>query len=326
MSATETGTLMDRLKAFVGKRAGPRQTAPDPVNEPMIRHWVEALGDTNPVYVDEHQAKWSVHGGIVAPPTMLQVWGMRGLRPPAPPGENAQSALMAILDEAGFTSIVATNCEQTYNRYLRPGDVLTASSVIDSVSEEKRTGLGAGHFFTTVTTYCDQDGEVVGTMMQRYLKFRPPDAQPGGSAPPGAKPAEDEKPASRPRPAISKDTEFFWDGARNGELLIQRCASCKTLRHPARPMCGKCGSLDWDTVRSGGRGEVYSFVVHHYPPVPGFEVPFVVALIELEEGTRVVSNIPGVPPEDVEIGMPVEVYFEAFGDDLTLPQFRPRKD
>ena len=312
MSTTEAGTLMERLEAFVGKPAGPPMVAPDAVNEPMIRHWCEALGDTNPVYTDAHVAQWSVHGGIVAPPTMLQVWGMRGLRPAAPPSENAQSQLMAILDEAGFTSIVATNSEQTYARYLRPGDVLTATSVIESVSPEKKTGLGTGHFFTTVTTYCDQTGAEVGRMMQRYLKFRPVEA-----GPPTGK---------RPRPAVNADTEFFWEGARNGDLLIQRCTSCSTLRHPPRPMCGSCGSLEWDSVRSSGRGEVYSFVVHHHPPVPGFQVPFAVALIELEEGTRLVSNLIGIDPPDVTIGLPVEVTFEAIGDDdFSVPLFRPRE-
>jgi uncharacterized OB-fold protein/acyl dehydratase len=318
MSATETSTLTERLRAFVGKPAGPQQTAPDVVNEPMIRHWAEALGDANPVYTDEHLAKWSVHGGIVAPPTMLQVWTMRGLRPPAPPEQNAQSALMAVLDEAGFTSIVATNCEQTYERYLRPGDVITASSVIESVSEEKTTGLGAGHFFTTVTTYCDATGAVVGRMMQRYLKFRPPD--------PASGPKPSDKARRRPRPTISADTAFFWEGAERGELLIQRCVRCRTLRHPARPMCGECGSLEWDTMRASGRGTIYSFVVYHHPPVPAFDIPYVVALIELEEGTRLVSNVIGVDPGDVTIGMPVEVTFQKVDDEMTLPLFKPRRD
>jgi 3-oxo-4,17-pregnadiene-20-carboxyl-CoA hydratase alpha subunit len=317
MSATGTATLMERLQAFVGKPAGPPQTAPDAVNEAMIRHWAEALGDANPVYTDEHMAKWSVHGAIVAPPTMLQAWTMRGMKPPAPPSEeHAQSALMAILDEAGFTSIVATNCEQNYERYLKPGDVVTATSVIESVSEEKKTGLGVGHFFATVTTYCDQTGAVVGTMMQRYLKFRPPD--------PAAVAGSSEKAKRRPRPAVSQDTAFFWEGAAKGELLIQRCKACGALRHPARPMCGECGSLEWDAVRSSGRGEVYSFVVYHHPIVPAFDVPYVVALIALEEGTRLVSNLIDVDPEDVRIGMPVEVAFTKVDDEMTLPLFRPR--
>ena len=317
MRATEMDTaFLEKLRAFVGRRAGPQVQGPDAVNEPMIRHWCEALGDANPVYTDETFASWSVHGGIVAPPTMLQVWTMRGMKPPAPPEENAQSELMALLDEAGFTSIVATNCEQTFERYLRPGDVIVASSVIDEVSEEKRTGLGAGHFFSTVTTYCDKTGAVVGRMMQRYLKFRPPDRSAG--------PALDTSPSARPRPAMNQDTEFFWEGARRGELLIQRCTSCKTLRHPPRTMCGECGSLDWDTLRASGRGEVYSFAVHHHPPVPGFQVPYVVALVALEEGTRLLANMTDVDPSDVRIGMPVEAGFQKIDETLTVPVFHPR--
>jgi uncharacterized protein len=314
MSPTETdAALLEKLRTFVGRSAGPQMTAPDAVNEAMIRHWCEALGDANPVYTDQKFASWSVHGGLVAPPAMLQVWTMRGMKPPAPPSENAQSELIALLDEAGFTSIVATNCEQTYERYLRPGDVVVANSVIDEVSEEKRTGLGAGHFFSTVTTYCDQRGAVVGRMMQRYLKFRPP-----------ASTGVDTSPAARPRPAVNEDTEFFWEGARRGELLIQRCTACQTLRHPPRTMCGACGSFEWDTVRSTGRGELYSFAIHHHPPVPGFAVPYIVALVELEEGTRLLANMTGIDPADVRIGMPVETDFLTIDDTYAVPYFRPR--
>lgn len=126
----------------------------------------------------------------------------------------------------------------------------------------------------------------------------------------------------RPRPAQSADTSFFWEGARRGELLIQRCTACRTLRHPPGPGCPTCGSLDWDTVPSTGRGVVHSFAVHHYPPVPGFDYPLVIGLIDLEEGTRLISNIVGIDPADIQIGMSVEVCFESFGDELVLPQFR----
>lgn len=129
----------------------------------------------------------------------------------------------------------------------------------------------------------------------------------------------------RPRPAQSADTSFFWEGARRGELLIQRCVSCGTLRHPPGPGCASCGSLDWDTVTSAGRGVVHSFAVHHYPPIPGFEYPLAVGLIDLDEGTRLVANIVDIDPGAIEIGMPVEVAFASFGDDLVLPQFRPAR-
>jgi uncharacterized OB-fold protein len=127
---------------------------------------------------------------------------------------------------------------------------------------------------------------------------------------------------SRPKPAQSADTSFFWDGAKRGELLIQRCTACGTLRHPPGPGCAACGSLDWDTLQASGRGTVHSYAVHHYPPIPGFDFPLAIGLIDLEEGTRLISNIVGIAPGDIEIGMPVEVIFQTF-EDLALPQFRP---
>jgi uncharacterized OB-fold protein len=89
-------------------------------------------------------------------------------------------------------------------------------------------------------------------------------------------------------------------------------------------MCGACGSFEWGAVRAKGHGEVYSFTVHHHPPVPGFEMPYVVALIELQEGTRLVSNVVGVPAGEVVIGMPVEAEFLRVDEHLTVPVFRPR--
>ena len=127
----------------------------------------------------------------------------------------------------------------------------------------------------------------------------------------------------RPRPAITRDNQFWFDGVKEHKLLIQRCASCKTLRHPPGPMCPNCNSLEWDTVEASGKGVVYSFVVNHYPQVPAFDYPLPVGVIELEEGTRLVSNIIGCPLDEIAIGMPVEVEFVAFDDELTLPQFKP---
>ena len=124
-------------------------------------------------------------------------------------------------------------------------------------------------------------------------------------------------------PAITHDNSFFFEGAARGELLIQRCESCGTLRHPPRPGCPKCRSLDWGTVVSSGKGTVFSFVVVHYPQVAAFEYPLPVVLVELEEGTRLVSNIAGVEASEVRIGMPVEVDFATYAEGLTLPVFRP---
>lgn len=129
--------------------------------------------------------------------------------------------------------------------------------------------------------------------------------------------------AKRLAPSVSPDTEFFWNGLREQKLLIQRCAQCGNLRNPPRPMCPHCTSLEWATVAASGRGVVYSFVMPQYPPLPFMEYPYIVALVELEEGIRLVTNLIDIPPSDVEVGMAVEVCFENFNDDLTLHQFRP---
>jgi uncharacterized protein len=128
---------------------------------------------------------------------------------------------------------------------------------------------------------------------------------------------------TRLAPSISPDTEFFWTGLRNHELLIQRCAECGALRNPPRPMCPHCQSLDWDSLQATGRGTVYSYVMPQYPPMPFMEYPYIVVLVALEEGIRLVSNLVGIAPEDVEVGMPVEVRFDTFDDDLVLHQFQP---
>jgi uncharacterized OB-fold protein/acyl dehydratase len=315
--------LLARLRAFEGRDAGPPERAPDPVNQAMIRHWVEAVGDGNPVYVDPDAAAASVHGQVVAPPVMLQAWAMRGLRPRPASGGTAQDELMRVLDDAGFTSVVATNCDQEYDRYLHLGDHLSVSSVIESVSAEKRTALGAGHFVTTRVTYTDQSGERVATMLFRILKFRPPGPGAEGETGEPAVPEPVRARPRRPRPALTQDNAFFFEGARQGKLLIQRCAVCRRLRHPPRPMCPYCRSLEWDTLASAGRGTVYSYVVNHHPQVGAFDYPLPVALVELEEGTRLVSNLVAVEVADVRVGMPVEVEFVAFDEELTLPVFRP---
>lgn len=130
--------------------------------------------------------------------------------------------------------------------------------------------------------------------------------------------------ATRLPPTISADTKFFWDGLRENKLLIQQCDGCGTLRHPPRPMCPQCRSLDWTAIESSGHGTVYSYVMPHQPRFPFFDYPYVVALVELEEGVRLVSNLTDIDPADITVGMPVEVYFQTFDGDLALHQFRPR--
>ena len=127
---------------------------------------------------------------------------------------------------------------------------------------------------------------------------------------------------SRIPPSQSPDTAFFWEGAADHQLLIQRCTGCGTLRHPPRPMCPRCTSLDWDTVPSSGRGTVLSWVVPRHPVYPGYDDPNVVVLVELAEGVRLVSNLIDVELPAVAMGMPVEVRFVEH-DGVVLPQFRP---
>src|SRR5262245_50081391 len=120
MSIDAKQELERRLKAYVGVEIGPPAAAPEPVNESMIRHWCEAMGDQNPAYVDADAARATVHDGLVAPPTMLQGWTLRGIEManPANMQRNKQTELHALLSEHGYTSVVATNCDQTYTRYL----------------------------------------------------------------------------------------------------------------------------------------------------------------------------------------------------------------
>ncbi len=166
------------MRAVVGRPVGAPNVAPDPVNQPMIRHWAGAMEDSNPVYTDAAVAAASRFGGIVAPPLMLQTWTM-----PTPkitgiaarggsPTEGALNPLTP-LDEAGFIATLATNSEFEIVRYLRLGEVITSTMVIESISEQKRTRLGPGHFVTWVTTYRDEAGEVVGRQTFRILKFKP---------------------------------------------------------------------------------------------------------------------------------------------------------
>jgi hypothetical protein len=166
------------MRALIGRPIGAPAVAPDPVNQPMIRHWAAALEDHNPVYTDPAVAASSRFGAIVAPPLMLQTWTM-----PTPkisgiaarggsPVEGGRNPL-APLDEAGFIATLATNSEFEIVRYLRLGEVVTSTMVIESVSDRKQTRIGPGHFITWVTTYRDEQGEVVGRQMFRILKFKP---------------------------------------------------------------------------------------------------------------------------------------------------------
>jgi uncharacterized OB-fold protein/acyl dehydratase len=306
-----------RIREFVGVQEGPPYTCPDLVNESMIRHWCEVLGDRNPVYTDPAAAARSVHGGLVAPPTMLQTWDMRGFAMHDPSLiRNKQRELHAIFDQAGYTGVVATDTEQEFARYLRPGDQVTSETTIESISEQKATALGVGYFIVTRTVFTDREGQEVGWVTFRVLKFRP-QQQPAAPAGEGAAPSK----PTRIRSPRGHDNAWWWEACDQGRLLIQRCSDCGTLRHPPRPMCGKCRSTRWDSIEASGRGSVHSYTVLHHPPIPGYDFPLPVALIDLEEGTRIVANVAGCRPEDIRIGMKVECVFESIDENTRLPFF-----
>lgn len=129
---------------------------------------------------------------------------------------------------------------------------------------------------------------------------------------------------SKPLPRTTPETKQFWEGCRRHELLLQRCMDCGTLRHYPQPMCPTCGSWNAEWAKVSGKGKVYSYIVTAHPFHPGFaaEAPYATAIVELDEGVRLVSSIADCPPEDISIGMPVEVVFDDVTDEVTLPRFR----
>ncbi|GAA2213232.1 OB-fold domain-containing protein [Nonomuraea monospora] len=295
MTDEELHELAGKQVALGEVRGAP---AADPVNVPMIRHWLTAMGDDNPRYLEQS----------LAPPAMAQVWTMPGLRR-GPKERSPVDDMMAALDGSGYTGVVATNCEQTYHRYVRVGELLTPATRFSGLAGPKRTALGVGYFATWNITWYTEDDEPVADMMFRVLKFRPP-----------------ERKATEPyplQPAVNQDTAFFWEGVNKGELRVQSCADCGELRHPPGPLCPRCRSTERAYRLAAGTGTLFSYVVHHYPPVPGRAAPFVVGVVELPEGVRIVGNVVDCPVEEVRIGMPLRVTYRRMDDRLVLPMWAP---
>jgi uncharacterized OB-fold protein len=124
------------------------------------------------------------------------------------------------------------------------------------------------------------------------------------------------------RPMVNRDSQFFWAGTAVGELRIQSCNACGALRFPPGPACQSCDAYDRGYVVARGAGTVFSYVVHRHPPVPGKELPIVIALIDLDEGVRMVGEVVDVSPEEIAIGMRLRVDFHRIDDELTLPVWR----
>jgi uncharacterized OB-fold protein len=284
------------------------ETAPrlarDPVSQPIINAWLDAIDETDGRFTEG-----------LAPPAMAQVWTMPGLRGTRG-ADDPLSQAMEMLDAAGFTSVLGTNCDQVYERYLNVGEQVSVTTRLVDVAGPKTTGVGEGYFVTTRNVWRVGDEEVA-SMQFRVLKFKP---RSGGRA------ASEASGQSRPgpdrskiiRPVVNQDTEFFWQGTQQGELRLQTCNACGTLRHPPGPVCPSCHAMDRGYVVASGRGTIFSFLVHHAPQMPGRELPVTIALVELDEGVRFVADVRG-NPEDLAIGDPVVVGWDRVDDDLTLP-------
>ena len=313
---TETGEAVDVLAGAAAVRAAGRsrrRRGRDPVNLATIRSWQEALGDGDPRY----------EAGGVAPPAMIQVWTMPGLSG-VRADDDPLGRMTALLDAAGYTSVVATDCRQVYHRELRVGEQVEVSTVLGDVAGPKRTALGEGWFVTVDSTWFVAQ-EPVAEMSFRILKFRPaPVKSATGNTVPnrigGDLPATNGPVA---RPVISRDTEFFWAGTVLHELRIQRCQGCGRLRHPPGPVCPSCGGEQLGYVVAAGTGTLHSFVVHHHPRTPGRTPPYVVALVELAEGVRLLGELLTAEPAALEIGLPVRLAWQDAGDGLLLPAWRP---
>ena len=302
-AAAERVKAEGRSKPRVGRHA---------VNQPMIDHWLDAIGDENPIYVDEAAAKAAGHTGLVAPPAMIQVWTMMGLGG-ARPDDDPLGKILELFDDAGYVGVVATNCEQTYHRYLRHGEEVSVAAELTDVVGPKQTALGEAFFITQRITWSVGD-EDVAEMMWRIMKFIPRDkegAEDAAGAAAQSSVPEDLDGDSAMRPASSKDTRFFWEGVNAHELRIQK-RDDGSLQHPPVPALWLDREEQTDYVVASGKGTVFSFVVHHAPKVPGRTLPFVIALVELEEGVRMLGELRNVDPASVEIGMPVRAMYIDF--------------
>lgn len=174
--------LEAQFEQYVGEVAEPPRVARYAVNEAMIRNWVEAHDDRNPVYVDADAARATGRGDVICPPAMITTWVMQGyrrwrevqqLRADGAQESHAYSRLLALLDEHGFSSVVATSQEQEYVRELSPGDHVTCHFIIESISPIKRTGLGPGCFITLRKRYVDAHDDLLVDERFVILRFNP---------------------------------------------------------------------------------------------------------------------------------------------------------
>ena len=335
--------------AFVGQSSGPAAAgARTPVNAADDPALGRGHGRPQPVYVDDEAARAArVSTGSSPRPPCSRPGSCAACGPPrladearaggSRPGRRGPRPMMHLLDHEGFTSVVATNCDQHYVRPLVPGDRLRCARSSRPSLSPKRTGLGHGpllHHPPRVHRVPDADvpedpspeeivalaerGEPVATMRFRILKFLP---RPVGRRPVRSTAAPERPP--RPRPALTQDNRFFFEGARDHQLLIQRCTSCGDVAPPA-----PAGVRHLPLLRVGhrdGHGSRHHLQLrgNALPPGAGVRLP------AGHRAGRAGGRAPGwwptstASPPDVAIGMPVEATFVDFDDELSLPVFRP---
>lgn len=189
------------------------------------------------------------------------------------------------------------------------GRPVRVSLAAGPVEDYEKSAVGAGRA-VRIAAGISGDGGASSSIVELTILQRN-----AGPAPAGR--------ARWPQPLVANDNRFWWDGVDRGLLLIQRCKECGTLRHPPGPSCPACGSLSWDTITASGRGTVHSFTINH-SRLGDLPSPYVVGLIALDEGVRIVSNIVGIDPADVRIGMEVEVRFRPANSlERAMPLFVP---
>ena len=134
-------------------------------------------------------------------------------------------------------------------------------------------------------------------------------------------------PPTRPLPWPDAETAPYWEAAKRRALVVQRCTACGTHRFYPRALCPSCHAEGFDWVEVSGRGSIYSFTVVHRAPSPAFagKVPYALAIVALDEGPHMLSEIVGTPPGDIAIGMRLAVDFQEIGDGAMLPVFGPAR-
>ena len=313
MSELES-TVEKFREEHINQRLGP-YIGWNKVSRTQVWQWCAAMGDTNPLYLENDE--------VIAPPTMLQMWTMRDVHGNYAPGTVDKNVyeIMGKFDSIGYSGSVATNYEQTYHHYLQEGDQVYSYHTIVNITDKKSTGLGEGYFVTEHAQYYRNNDQVkdelFGEANISYFKFKPPEQAPGAAA---AASGGIQK-IERIRPIENYDSKHFWQGLRDGKLLIQQCTNCQVSRHPPQPMCEQCQSIQWDTIESKCEGTIYSYTVMHYPEIPPFDYPNAIVLVDLDEGVRIASQLSGTKPDDIVIGSRVKANLVEVQEGMTLPVF-----